>query len=56
MFEYLSVRNYRTYDLGIITLINEYNCTVINEHKVRFSYITKVLCSFAFKMSNFLVS
>ena len=56
MFEHLSVRNYRTYDKGSITLISEYKCTLINEHKVRFTYSTRVLSYFVFKMSKFLVS
>ena len=57
MLEHLSVRNYRPGDIkGSITLINEYKCTLINKHKVRFTYSTTVLYSFVFKMTNFLVS
>ena len=52
MFEHLSVRNYRTYDKGSITLTNEYKCALINEHKERFTYSTRILYSIGFKMSN----
>ena len=37
MFEHLSDPYYRAYDKGSITLTNECKCTLINEHKVRFT-------------------